>query len=276
MPYHTDLHTGVARRIAETANLDPGSLTLLEKRPAVCFRDGDTLFEAELGGRKPRAVVTGITAFCTDAAGSPFYVIRDGALEQVTGKDRVPMADKAAGPCQARPNGRGCLFERHISGGLREFWYAPGVESGAQPVQIASGRIRDPFWSNNGDSLLFLRDVPHEDVLLSEIHEVYIDKPAEQCVAPTSQFAAFSRNQDGSVFVGASRSKAQPTVILLLRDPHREMTLCEHRASHPDKVRPSFSTDSRRVYFQSDREGKSAIYSVNVELLIEPTQALDG
>jgi oligogalacturonide lyase len=52
---------------------------------------------------------------------------------------------------------------------------------------------------------------------------------------------------------------------------HRELTLCEHRASNPSAVSPVFSPDSRRVYFQSDHEGKSALYSVNVEKLVEPT-----
>jgi oligogalacturonide lyase len=274
MPYVVDLRTGVPRRIAETARLDPGSLTLLEKRQVLCFRDGDSLLEAELGGRRPKTVLTGVQAFCPDATGSGFYVIRGGKLEQVSGKETVPLADRASGRCLARPNGKGCLFERRTSENLREFWYAPAPESASEPVQLASGRIRDPFWSNSGDSLIFLRDVPKGEVLLSEIREVYIDKPSESCLAPTSQFAAFSPNEDGSVFVGASRSRAQPTIILLLREPHREMTLCEHRASHPDKVRPAFSPDSRRVYFQSDHQGKSAIYSVNVELLVEPTESL--
>jgi oligogalacturonide lyase len=93
---------------------------------------------------------------------------------------------------------------------------------------------------------------------------------AETLVTPTSQFAAFSPNGDGSVFVGASRSKAQPDVMLLLRSGHSEMTLCEHHASQPAQVCPVFSPDARRVYFQSDRQGKPAIYSVNVELLVEP------
>jgi hypothetical protein len=70
--------------------------------------------------------------------------------------------------------------------------------------------------------------------------------------------------------VGASRSKAQPNVVLLLRSAKREMTICQHHASHPLTVWPSFSPDSKRVYFQSDEEGKPAIYSVNVEQLVEP------
>jgi hypothetical protein len=32
----------------------------------------------------------------------------------------------------------------------------------------------------------------------------------------------------------------------------------------------------RRVYFQSDEEGKPAIYSVNVELLVEPASEADN
>jgi oligogalacturonide lyase len=120
--------------------------------------------------------------------------------------------------------------------------------------------------------LLFLREV-QAGVLLSEIHEVNPDTGAEQRVAPTSQYAAFAPNGDASVFVGASRSKAQPNIVLLLRTVNREFTLCEHRASHPALVSPVFSPDSRRVYFQSDHQGKSALYSVNVELLVEPTQA---
>jgi oligogalacturonide lyase len=75
------------------------------------------------------------------------------------------------------------------------------------------------------------------------------------------------------VFVGSSRSKAQPNVVLLLRSAKREMTICEHHASDAASVGPVFAPDSRRVYFESDREGKPALYSVNVELLVEPTQS---
>jgi oligogalacturonide lyase len=49
------------------------------------------------------------------------------------------------------------------------------------------------------------------------------------------------------------------------------MTLCEHHATQPETVQPVFSPNSRRVYFQSDRDGKPALYAVNVESLVEPT-----
>jgi len=196
-------------------------------------------------------------------------VLRAGLLEQIHGNGSITLADGASGPCLARPGGGGCLFTRPGSGDEKELWYAPMSNPG-KPMLIARGSLSSPQWSANGESVLFLRDVPQASVLLSEVFEVKPEEGVEHCVSKTSQFASFAPNGDVSVFVGASRSRAQPNVLLLLRSTHREMTLCEHRASHPQNVRPIFSPDSRRVYFQSDREGKSAIYSVNVEQLVEP------
>jgi oligogalacturonide lyase len=36
-------------------------------------------------------------------------------------------------------------------------------------------------------------------------------------------------------------------------------------------VRPLFSPDSQRIYFQSDRHGRPAIYSVAIDRLVEET-----
>ncbi|MBV8072359.1 MAG: PD40 domain-containing protein [Acidobacteriaceae bacterium] len=273
MPYQVDLRTGVVKRIAETSELDPRSLALVEKKQVVWFRDADALVEAEIQGKKTRTLLTGIEAFSLEPSGAGLYVLRHGKVEQIKGSESIPIADNASPPCLAHPRGKGCFFQRKTGDGASEFWYAPSAESGSQPILLATGAIHDPFWSNQGDSLLFLRDIPSGNVLLTEIREVNLDHASETCVSPTSQFASFAPNEDGSVFVGASRSKAQPNIILLLRHVRREMTLCEHRASHPAQVRPAFAPDSRRVYFQSDHQGKSAIYSVNVELLVEPTES---
>jgi oligogalacturonide lyase len=91
-------------------------------------------------------------------------------------------------------------------------------------------------------------------------------------VANTSQFVGFGGNGDSSVFVGASGSKASPYVLLLVRAVKRELTLCEHHSSDPAQVNPVFSPNSQRIVFQSDRDGKMAIYAMVVDRLVEQTE----
>jgi oligogalacturonide lyase len=59
---------------------------------------------------------------------------------------------------------------------------------------------------------------------------------------------------------------------LLLRTTQRELTMCEHRASNPGVVAPVFSADSQQIFFQSDKQGKPAIYRVHVERFVEKTE----
>jgi oligogalacturonide lyase len=54
----------------------------------------------------------------------------------------------------------------------------------------------------------------------------------------------------------------------MLRINGRELTICDHRASRPEMVAPVFSPDAQRIFFQSDRDGKPAIYCVHVERLV--------
>ncbi len=269
-PFQVDLRTGALSQIARADALLPRSLCLDAQERLLYFVDGSTLKEVTLSNKRVRTLQEDVSAFAPGSSLSEFAVIRRGQLELLNGTD-TPLAEGAAPPCVVRPGGQGCLFSREASD-AREFWYVPfAAVDGRQPRLLAKGPISDPFWSPDGQSVLFLRDVPAGNFVLSEIHSVSLETGVEQRVTPTSQFAAFAPNGNGSMFVGASRSKAQPTVILLLRSVQRELTLCEHRASHPAAVSPVFSPDSRRVYFQSDHQGKSAIYSVNVELLVEPT-----
>ena len=94
-----------------------------------------------------------------------------------------------------------------------------------------------------------------------------------QWVADTTQYVAFERNADASVFVGASGSKASPHVLLLVRSVKREFTLCEHRSSDPRLVSPVFAPNSQNVFFGSDQHGKPAIYSMAVEKLVSATDS---
>jgi oligogalacturonide lyase len=270
-PFQVNLRTGALHQIGEPSDLLPHSLCLEDKERFLYLIDGSVLKEITLTNRKVRIVAEDVSAFSTPAGAAEMVIVRRGRLEPLT-EGAAPLADNVTPHCWVRPGGGGCLFQRETADAEQEFWYAPlGRAAPAKPVLLAQGRISNPFWSPDGQSLLFLRDVEKPNVVLSEIHEVVPESGVERCVDPTSQFAAFSPNGDASVFVGASRSKAQPTVILLLRSPQRELTLCEHRASHPADASPVFSPDSRRVYFQSDHQGKPALYSVNVELLVDPT-----
>jgi oligogalacturonide lyase len=62
----------------------------------------------------------------------------------------------------------------------------------------------------------------------------------------------------------------------MLRSTRRELTLCEHKASNPEMTAPRFSPDTQRLYFQSDRDGKPAIYGVHVERFLEKTEPDTG
>lgn len=281
MPFQIDLRTGTVRQVAETAALDPASLCLDAPGKFLYLLDGMQLTEAPLTTKhdikRAEVLLEGVTSFGIGETRAELFVILGNRLHfmhadrsQPSGKDEAALAEDTAGPCRVRPGGRGCLFSRTVSEDLREFWYA-SVDSRSKPVLLARGRISNPAWSADGGSLFFLRNVPKNSVYVAELWEVKPEEQVERCLASTSQFATFSANGNDSVFVGASSSKAQPNLILLLRETRRELTLCEHRSSQPSTVRPAFSPDSRRVYFESDREGKSAIYSVNVEQLVEPT-----
>ena len=274
-PFALDLRTGSIKQIAETAKLDPRSITFDHQEKLIRYLDGGSVMETGLSHGSPRTLAEGVTSFSSAADGS-LYLIASGKLVRKEGNDSRTLADDAA-ETWPQPNSGGCVFSRVIIGAgaggpeERELFYA-GADS-SKPELLVSGAVREPFWDADGQSILFLRDVITDNgAVMSEIHGCRVKSGGEYPVSTTSQFASFAPNSDASVFVGASRSRAQPTVILMLRSPHREMTLCEHRSSHPAEVSPVFSPDNRRIYFESDHEGKSAIYSVNVELLVEASE----
>lgn len=270
-PFRADLRTGALTQIAETEALRAESLCLDEQDRMMRLVEGDRLVEMTLAGHKTRVVADGVSAYSLVREASEFVVVRRKRLEYLSRSGPV-LAEDVADWCLVNPGATACLFGRELSSTERDFWCV-GLQPGQtkKPVKVASGMISNPRWSPDGRSVLFLRSVAAETALLSEVREVPLESLVESTVAKTSQFAAFNANDDGSVFVGASRSKAQPNVILLLRSVGRELTLCEHRAHDASAVAPVFSPDSRRVYFQSDRDGKSAIYSINVEAMIEPS-----
>lgn len=273
-PFRADLRTGALTQIADTESLHTGSLCLDEQDRVLRFIEGDRLVEMNLLGRRTRVVADGISAFSQVREPSEFVAVRRKRLEYLSRSGPV-LAENVADWCSVAPDRRACLFGREISPTESELWWASLDPNGKKPVKLASGSISNPRWAPDSRSVFLLRTSSVGGNLVSDIRQVSLDSLEESEVAKTSQFVVFNTNEDASVFLGASRSKAQPTVLLLLRSARRELTLCEHRAHEARTVTPVFSPDNRRIYFQSDREGKSALYSMNVESIVEPSSQGD-
>ena len=141
-------------------------------------------------------------------------------------------------------------------------------------LRIAPGSLAAALWSDDGRSIDYL-NIPADRKQLNDIREFTPDTNGDSFVSATSQFVTFNRNSDTTVFVGASGSKASPYMLLLVRSVKRELTLCQHRATDPRQVTAFFSPNSQRVIFQSDRDGKMAIYSIAVDRLVEATETED-
>jgi oligogalacturonide lyase len=124
----------------------------------------------------------------------------------------------------------------------------------------------------DGKSILYL-SYPEAKNKLNELREHTPDTNEDKLIARTSQFVNFTRNSDASVFAGVSNSKASPHILLLLRVTRRELTICEHKASDPANVMVLFSPNSQRLFYQTDRQGKPAIYSVAVDRFVEKTES---
>jgi len=269
-PYHLDLKTAAARQLADTRAFHPDTLAMdLEERNGF-FVDGETLQQVNLGNLKIHSLAEGVSDFHMSGNGNILVLLRGGKLERLDRGGATVLADNVGTRGIVSPSGSNVCFAREEGASESSLWRV-AVE-GTPPVLLAKGAVSCPFWNPDSESLLFLRQTQGDRGMTTLLREISLDGRDEGTVAQTSQFISFAPNADGTVFIGASRSKAQPHVVLMLRRARREMTLCEHHASHPDLVRPVFSPNSRRVYFASDRHGKPALYVVNVELLVEPTE----
>ena len=110
---------------------------------------------------------------------------------------------------------------------------------------------------------------PEDKTKLHQLREYTPDTNEDKLIASTSQFVNFTRNADSSVFVGVSASKASPHILLLLRVTRRELTVAEHHAADPSSVVVVFSPNSQRLFYQTDRQCKSAIFMMAVDRFVD-------
>ena len=282
--YRMDLKSGQSRGLTEAQGLRSESLTLSPDERNFCYLDGGSLFLASLSTLHPREVYSVAEGF---ELGRGFSLSDDGLyaalVEQKAGVNRLRLIATRTGKAQTlaessdaisdpipRPRRAGMLYRR----GTDEIWLVNFDGAQNRKLRIASGGIGPALWSADGRTVLYL-NFPTDRKQLNSLRECTPDTNEDRLVSSTSQFVAFNRNSDSSVFVGISGSKASPYVLLLVRAVRREITVCEHRASDPRATAPFFSPNSQRIFFQSDREGKMAIYSMPVERLVEETETDD-
>ncbi|HKE25193.1 MAG TPA: oligogalacturonate lyase family protein [Bryobacteraceae bacterium] len=279
-PIRMNLKTGESHQLADAAELDPSSVTFTPDARSCVYFAGRSLVSVNLSTLRTRTLYQ-IPEGWDRAAG--MSVGPDGThatfAERRGSNSRLRMVSLIQGVPRTviegpfaishpihRPMRAQILYHR----GDNELWMVNADGQQNRALKLAAGRSVGANWTADGKSILYLNH-PEDPKQLRAIRDLVPDTGADKLVAKTSQFAAFAFNRDASVFAGASANKGSPTVLILLRVTARERTLCEHKATDPEAVTLFFSPDSQRIYFQSDGEGKPAIYSLHVERLVEKT-----
>ncbi len=277
--YRMDLKNGASRQLTDARDLDPRSLFLSADERNLYYVDGTSLQSMALAGPRGREVYRLTEGY---ERGPGFSVSEDGLYVTVVEKKgmhhrlrlirmadgnavTLAEADEEIGEPLPRPKRASVLYRR--SGSV---WLANYDGGQNYRLRVAEGETAKAIWSPDGRDVLYL-NVPPDAHKLRNLREYTPDTNEDRAIADTTQYASFERNADGSVFVGASGSKASPHVLLLVRSVRREFTLCEHRASDARMVRPAFAPISQHVYFTSDQHGKPAVYSMAIEKLVTET-----
>ena len=281
-PWLVDLGSGALKALPACETMAPAGLSFSFDGRLVFVVDGARLLGVEPGGAKYRTLYEAREGWQLEG---PLAPAEDGTLllvETQAGRaelrrlkfGRSTLAETVVaredGLIAAVMNPRRALVAWRSTAGVIQLCELDGAN--ARRIETPPGRVLAAQWSPDGQSLLYLHE-PAAAGQLNAIREQNIDSRADVQVAATSQFAALAANLNASVFLGASRSKASPNVLLMLRLTRRELTLCEHKSAAPESTAVQFTPNSQRVLFQSERDGAMAIYMVNVERLIEKTDS---
>ena len=289
--FRMDLKTGATRQLTEATDLDAESLTLTPDNRQFCYFAGRSLFITNLATLREHELYripdgwercVGMTVG-PDGTHATFAEKQAGAGRQASGS-RLRMVSLVQGIARTviespfaiadpipRPMRAQVLYRQED----QALWLVNSDGQQNRQLRTAEGRVGPANWAPDGKTVLYL-NFPQDKTQLNTIRELTPDTNTDKLVAKTSQFSHFGFNRDTSVFVGASRNTGSPAMLLLLRVTRRELTLCEHRASHPEMTKPIFAPDSQRVYFESDWEGHPVLYCMHVEKLVEKTESETG
>jgi oligogalacturonide lyase len=278
--YRLDLKNGQEKLLTQAQDLDAASLTLTPDNRSFCYFAGRTLCVTGVSSLTERKLYTVPDGWERSAGMS---VGPDGThvtfVEHNENGSRLRMVSLAQGAARTAFESKTAMADPIPRPMRAQVLYRVGDQSlflvnmdGQQnrEFKTAEGRVGPANWAPDGKTVLYL-NFPADAKQLNNLRELTPDSNSDKMLAKTSQFVHFGFNHDASVFAGASRNLSSPALLLLLRVTKREFTLCEHKASSAEMVAPIFSPDSQRVYFQSDRHGKPAIYSMHVEKLVEKT-----
>ncbi len=277
--FRMDLKSGQSRQLTEAAALDPHALALDADERGFFYFDGNQLIFENISHLRTRVVYEIPDGFIP---GRGLGVAEDGQyaaiVEKKDERHRLRLIHIATGQATLladcgdpirdpvpRPGRASILYHRGEA-----VWLANFDGSQNYRLRTAEGETGPALWSPEGRTVLYL-NYPADTHKLHNIREFTPDTNEDQAISDTSQFVAFDRNGDASVFVGASGSKASPYVLLLVRAVHRELTLAEHRSTDASIVSPVFAPNSQRIFFGSDQHGKAAIYTMSVARFVAET-----
>lgn len=276
--YRIEVKSGKTRQLTELAALEPETMTLAGGDRWLYAIDGARLLQINLGTLRERVIAemgeSGRKLSVSEDGLNAVFAEKAGEMTRLrftpTGKPGLQTVAEFEGVLTevgVRPKRAGLFYVR--DGGL---WLASFDGKENRQLKTPSGQVLEAQWSPDGRAILYLLQPGDGVGRLNEIHEYAPDANTDLMLAKTSQFVRFAPNGDATVFLGASGSKAQPTLLLLLRAVRRELTVCEHKCSDPRLANPTFAPNSQRIFFQTDRHGKMVIYSMVVDRLVDPTE----
>jgi len=276
--FSLELKSGISQMLTSATALDAAAITLTPDFRNLCYIDSGSVMVCDRAGGKAREIYKLSAAFTVGqgmsvTADGPSALVADGTkllMVSIGLRRQVSTVVDAKFPVSEpmpRPK-RASVLYRGEQGGLFLAHLDGSRNLKLKTVAGGTGSVR---WSVDGRSIFYV-NIPEDKTKPYALRELDPDTGEDKLVSATTQFAGFSCNADASVFVGASASKASPYVLLLVRSGRREMTLCEHKAGDGAKVHPVFTPNSEQILFQSDRHGKSALYSMQIDKLVERTE----